>query len=222
VPIQGLISSLFNFIVTIEYSTLIVAIILLHKKRIGLWQLFIPLLFLIVCSETLGWYWHTVLKKPNAFIFNFNMIITDSFMIWILSTSEVLRKYKKRLNAIVMAFVIIAMLNLLFYQGYYIYNQYTETIGDLLQIIICCYLFYRLISEDNYRNILAYEYFWLANGILFSSVGSSFLYIFPVILGDYQKHTGINIFGVVNNILNFLLYGSILISFICRNKNTKL
>jgi hypothetical protein len=114
-----------------------------------------------------------------------------------------------------------ALINLFFFQGFWHYNQYTETIGDIIQVIICCYLFYSLLNEKAYRNLFSYEYFWLANGVLFSSLGSTILYHFPEAMSAYQKQTGINVFAILNNVLNVLLYGSLIIAFICRNRNTR-
>lgn len=217
-----LLTSLFNFVVTAEFITFIAAIFLLRKKRTGIWRLFIALFVVTILTETIGWYWNHFLHKPNGWIFNINLVITIVFLLWMLSTAEPVRKTARVIYAVIIFFVAAALVNLLFFQGFVYYNQYTETIGDILQVIVCCYFFYALITEETYRNLLAYEYFWLANGILFSSMISTFLYIFPVVLRDFQKHTGINAFGIVNNVLNILLYGSIIIAFICRNRNTKL
>lgn len=219
---------LFTLILTIEYLTFFAAIFFLHKKRNGIWRLFIPMLFIIICAETLGWYWNNFLikyyhfQKPNAWIFNFNMIITDIFILWLLSTTETLGKARRIIYGLMMVFFLVAIINLLFIQGLWKYNQYTETAGDIIQVITCCYVFYSFIKEEAFRNLLTYEYFWLANGILFSAMGSAFLYNFPNALANFQKHTGISIFTIINDMLNILLYGSLIIAFICRNRNTKL
>lgn len=215
-------SSLFNITVIAEYITFIAAIFLLRKKRTGLWRLFIVFLFVIVCTETSGWYEHIILKNyKNGWIFNINLLLTNTFLLWILSTAEPLQKARKKIFAVIILFMVAALINLLFFQGFWDYNQYSETAGDIILVIICCYLFYLLIAEEGYRNLFSYEYFWLANGILFSSLGSAILYIYPTLMGAYQKLTHVNVFAIINYVLNVLLYGSFIIAFICRNKNTK-
>ena len=212
---------LFNLIVSIEYITLLVAIFLLHNKRTGRWQLFIPMLFVIVVAETLGWYFRYFLHRSNAWIFNINMIITISFMLWMLATAAIPYSIRKVIHLFLVIFIVFAVTNLFLFEGITHYDQYTEVLGDVIQVIVCCIILYQLIKSDAYNNLLSYEYFWLANGILFSAMGGAFLYIFPVAFSNFQKHTGINIFGILNNVLNSLLYGSMIIAFICRNQKTK-
>ncbi|MBS1610102.1 MAG: hypothetical protein JSS98_18435 [Bacteroidetes bacterium] len=214
--------ALFNVVVTAEYITFIAAIFLLYKKQTGIWRFFIPLLFLIVCVETYGWYARYFLNKSNALVFNLNMVVTVSFMLWVLSTAAISQKIRRFIFGLGGIFLSIAAFNLLFLQGFFQYNYYSESIGDIIEVIVCCILLYYLITQEPYINILGYEYFWLANGILFSAMGSAVLYTFPTLLANFQKHSGINIFVILNNILNILLYGSLIIAFICRNRNTKL
>ena len=212
---------LFNLIVTAECITFFAAILLLHKKEIGRWRLFIPMLFIIVSVETLGWYFRYYLSRPNPWIFNLNMIVTDVFILWMLSTGIKSAGIRKITISLVSLFVLFAVGNLLFIQGIQQYNQYTESVGDVIEVIICCVVLFHFAREDVYHNLLSNEYFWLTNGVLFSAIGGAFLYTFPTILANFQKHTGIGIFGILNNILNILLYGSMITAFICRNRNMK-
>lgn len=220
-------SALLTIIDIAEYLTLFAAIFLLNKKRVGIWRLFILLLLIIVWSETFGWFWNFVLikkhnfHKPNAWIFNVNMIFTDTFLLSILTTAKHLNKTKKIICISIAAFLLSALINLFFFEGFWEYNKFTETAGDIMQVIVCCYVFYCFIIEETYRDLLANEYFWLATGILFSSMGSAFLYNFPTVLGKFQQYTKISLFTTINTVLNILLYVSMIIAFICRNRNTK-
>src|SRR5580704_15371721 len=109
--------SLFNFVTTLEYITLLAAVIFLHAKKVGKWRLFIVLLFLIVCAEDLGWYWHHILGKENAWIFNINMIITMLFLLWIMSTNPAIQKSKKLIYLFIGIFFVWAFMNIYFFQG---------------------------------------------------------------------------------------------------------
>ena len=220
-PFIKFLTLLFNTVVAAECITFIAAILLLHKKRIGVWRLFIALFALIVLAETAGCFMYDILGKHNHWVYNINMILTDIFIFWILSTANSLQKERKAIYIVIILFFSTAVINLFFFEGLYHYNQYTETAGDIIQIIISCFLFYRLITEVAYRNLFSYEYFWLANGILFSSLGSTILYHFPEAMSSYQKLTHINVFAILNNILNVLLYSSLIIAFICRYRNTR-
>jgi hypothetical protein len=215
-----ILSSLFNTTVTAEYFTFLAAIILLHKKKAGIWQLFIPMLFVIIFAETMGWFLHKHLHKPNAWVFNINMLLTDVFFLWIISKAEPLLKSKRIIYAAIILFSTPWIIGFTFFNGALVYLQYIEALGDILLVIACCYFFYAAITEEIYRNLLVYEYFWIVNGILFSALGSAILYLFPEVMGSYQKHTLSNIFSILNTILNLLLYSSLIIAFICRNRNT--
>jgi hypothetical protein len=213
--------SLFTPIVIAECITWLVAILLLCKKRTGAWRLFIVLFFVIVLAETSGWYVHKVLHKPNGWIFNINMLLTDGFLLWIFSTSEPLRKKQRPIYAAIILFIIIWIINFLVFQGSLGYLKYAETAGDIILVVVCCYFFYWLLAEGVYRNIFAYEFFWLANGVLVSSIGSTILYIFPELMGSYEKQTHIHLFGILNMILNLFLYSISVVAFINRNRNTR-
>ncbi|MBI2730150.1 MAG: hypothetical protein HYX40_05265 [Sphingobacteriales bacterium] len=214
--------SLFNTIVTTEYIMLIAAILLLHKKRVGVWRLFIPLLFIIVLTETYGWYLNEVQDTHNnTWIFSLNMIVSNMCLFWIFSFAEPLQAVQKKIHLLMIVSGLLAILNFIFFQGLQVYNWYSETGFDLLQVILCFYLFYATIKEEKYRSILGYEYFWLAIGVLISSLVGAFLYIFPTLLLSYKRATGINIFKIINTGVNLVLYLNVLIAFICRQKNTK-
>jgi hypothetical protein len=216
-----MIAGLFNITFIAECCALMVAIILLNKKT-TLWQFFILFLFITVLAETVGWYLAFILHKPNNnWVYNILLVFSGSFSLWIIANAEPFRKARTKLNGGMLLFVVFALCNLLFFQGPWKYNGYTEILGDLLMSVYCCYFFYRVLTESVYRDLFRYEYFWLANGFLFSSLGSVVLYIFLDALTMYYRHTNINIYGYINYGLNVLLYGSLIISFICRNRNTK-
>jgi hypothetical protein len=216
-----MIASLFNITFITESCAFIAAIWFL-RKRATLWQLFIPLLFLTIFVETLGW-WLVVVerKSSNSIIYNLLMIVTDLFSLWILFHAEPLLKKRKMFLWLMTAFSIFAIVNLASFQGPWQYNGYTELLGDLLQVVLCCYFFYSLLREERHRDLVHYEYFWLANGFLFSSLGSAVLYIFIDPLTAFYRQTGVNVYANINYLLNTLLYGSLILAFICRYRNTK-
>jgi hypothetical protein len=216
-----MISTYFNITVTAEWVTFFGSLLLLNKKT-GKWRLFILLLFLSICAETAGWYMTYILKKTNnALPFNLLVIITMVFFNWILAESEVLQKIKKAVHISVFFFTAFAVINLLFIQGYFRYNYYTEIAGDFILLVVCCLFFYNILAEENFRDLFRYEYFWLAAGLIFTAMVGIVLYIFPEALQAYYKKTHINVYGYINYGINLLLYTSLIIAFVCRRKNMK-
>lgn len=217
-----MLTKFFNITVIAEWFTLFAAIILLNKQT-GVWRLFIPFMFLTVCTEFIGSYESVILKiKNNSMIFNFNLIISVSFFIYLFSQVDTFKKNKRILIFILFGFIGLAFMNVFFFQGIWIYNSYTETLGDILLALLSCYFYYSLLKEDEFRNLFKDEYFWLATGLFFSSMGSVILYIFLNQLQSFNDKNHINVYGYINYGINLLLYSNLIIAFICRRRNTKL
>jgi drug/metabolite transporter superfamily protein YnfA len=214
-------SNLFNPTVIAEWIAFLAALRFL-PQRVGVWRLFVLLLLATILVETGGWYSTYIWKKStNQWIFNILMLVSNAFWIWIFRFAEPMHKAGRPLRVLFTAFVCFGLANLLFFQGFWVYNSYTDIFGDLLVAVVCCYFFYASLQEELFRDFLRYEYFWLANGLLFSSLGSMVLYIFIDYLYAFKRHTQINVYGYINYGLNIILYGSFVIAFICRNRNTR-
>lgn len=216
-----MINSYFDITTIAEWVAFIASVIFLDKKT-TVWRLFIALLFLIVCTESAGWYMYTILKiNNNTLPFNILMILRLSFLICFFSTALPLKKVKRLSYWILIVFSLFGLINLFFFQGFWKYNAYTEALGDLILAIASCYLLFIVLIEDEHRELFQYEYFWLANGLLFSSLGSMLLYFFLDDLFAYQKQTGVTIYDYINYVINVILYSSLIIAFICRRKTTR-
>jgi hypothetical protein len=215
-----MIASLLNITVISEWCAFISAIFFLRKRTTS-WQFFILVLFLTICVETTGWYLAYFSSGGNNWIFNILLLINDCFSIWLFSKAEPMRKIRKPLYLLIVCFIVFAICNLMFIEGTQKYNGYTEVLGDIMQATISCWFFYEVLREEKFRDLFRYEYFWLANGLLFCSLGSVVLYIFPDYLYAFYLNTKINVYGYINYLLNILLYGSLIIAFICRSRNTK-
>ena len=211
----------FNFTVIAEWITFIAAILLLDKKT-TVWQLFIGLLFLVLSVETLGWYFIVKLKKyENALPFNFLMLVSTIFFIWFFRRAIPSKRVQFWLVIIMAGFVIFGLINLFYFQGLWIYNSISEAVGDIILAILCCYFLIILVRDPQPVNLLKLDYFWLATGVLFFSLGSAMLYQFSYLLEVYYKKTNINIGNYINYGLNLILYITLNIAFLCRRKATR-
>ncbi len=211
----------FNITVIAEWLTFFAALLLLDKKT-GFWQFFIPLMFLVLCTETIGWYMHVKLKIfDNALPFNILMILSNVFFIGFFSKAALLQPIHQLLKWLATAFAILAMINLLFFQGPWQYNSFSESAADILLVIICCYFLFTIVKSNEHFNLVGFDYFWLVTGLLFYCLGSGLLYQFSYLLRDYYEHTKIDVGTYVNYTLNVLLYTCLMIAFICRRKATR-
>ncbi len=212
----------FNIAVIEEWITFFAALIILNRKT-GIWQLFKILMLVILTAETVGWYLRTHgHMHENAIPFNVLMLLTNSFLIWFFAKTKWFEAERKILFTCIAVFSGFWIINILFFQGMWNYNYYSETLSDLMLTVICGAFFYKVLKSEDYIKLLQYEYFWLATGVLFSSLGSALLYHFSALLDQYHVNTGIDVGTYINFGLNTLLYLSLIISFICRRKATRL
>jgi len=216
-----MLSDYFNITVIAEWCCFIVALILLDKKT-GLWRLFILWLFLILCTETTGWYLRSQLHQyRNALPFNLLMLVSNVFLIWFFSKSKYLQRVSKLLLYFDCFFILFGLVNLFFFQGPWTYNSYSETLADIALAAICCYFFYLVLTAKEYVNLIRLDYFWLAVGVLFSALGSALLYQFSDALWEYYLQSKIAIGTYINYGINLILYSSLIIAFINRWKTTR-
>ena len=213
-----MIRSLFNITVIAEWVALLVGVKTLVNSR-NQWRWFILFLVVTIFTETLGWYLRTIKQTPHFKLpFNILLMIRVCFFLWIFSLSELLSRFRKSIIAVILVFLAFGLINLVFIQGFWIYNFYTEVIGDILLVILCGLFYYELLMERSFRKLLAYPYFWLSVGLLLSALGSIVLYIFMESILAYYQETRINIGGQINTILSVILYGALIIAFICQRR----
>lgn len=207
----------FNITVIAEWVAFIVALVLLNKST-GNWRLFIPWLFFVLCIETIGWYQSNVLHiRGNSLPFNINMIVSNVFLLWFLTTSPQIYGKRQYFYSVIAAFVFFAVVNLLFFEKAQDYNSVSDVIGDILQALFSGYLVYGLIKDEtNERSLFNLEYFWLSIGVLFSAMGSTVLNVFLTELQAYADKTHINVYGYINYSVNVLFCTCLIIAFICR------
>jgi len=213
-----MLSSYFNITVITEWAAFIAALVLLDK-RTGQWRFFKIFAFIAILLDATGWYLSYIARQNNNLPYNLFLLVNALFFIWVFSMAT--PKMKRLCYWLMVAFSLAWLTNFIFGQGMFIYNSYTEITGDVILAFLSCYLFYRLLTQEQYVNLFAYEYFWLAAGLLLSALGSMLLYLFLDALQRYHDNTGINLYGYINYTVNVLLYGSLIIAFICRRKNSR-
>ena len=157
----------------------------------------------------------------NALPFNILMLAGNTFLIWFFSKAGHLRQVQKILVWVAVFFALFGIINLFFFQGFSAYNSFSESLADIILSIICCYLLFKLVKDEGSIDLLKLDYFWLATGVLFYSLGSALFYHFSYLLHDFNKETNIDICTYIIYALNLPLYISLIIAFICRRKTTR-
>lgn len=216
-----MLNSYLNLTVIAEWCTFIAAVILLDKKTTR-WRLFIFLLALVLCTETLGWYMYNRLQiADNALPFNILMLLSNVFFMWFFSKATLLQGAKKWILIFTGLFLLFGLVNLFFFQGAWRYNSFSESLADIILVLLCCYFFFAALRHPDHIDLLRFDYFWLAVGLLFYCLGSALLYQCSYLLADYYRKTNMNIGEYINYALNLILYSCLIIAFICRRKATR-
>jgi hypothetical protein len=214
-------AELFDLSYLSELSAFFAALFLL-RKRSGEWRLFKSYLLLIVVIETIGWYTGVVLATDRyTWIYNIYLLAMGWLYLWILSRAPVMRRHRRDFSILLYIFTLCALANLLFYQRWSIFDSYTEVLANVMQATVCCWLLFKLLKDDAPHRLTADPYFWLANGLLFFSLGNITVYLFYSFLGAFYKQTHIPLGYYIVNTTNVVLYGSLIAAFVCRKQTTK-
>lgn len=185
----------------------------------GRWRWFILFLLVTICTEAVGWYLRTIEQSRHFRLpFTILLIIRICFFLWFFSGSVLLERFRKIFKQAILIFLIFSIINLIFIQGLRTYNFYSEVLGDIFLVIACCAFYYELLMEKRSTKLLTYPYFWLSTGFLLSALGSIVLYIFMEAIIAYYEQTKINIGGNINTVLSVILYGNLIIAFICQRR----
>ena len=213
-------SAYFNITGIAEWCCFIASLLFLDKKT-TYWRFFQLFLVLTISVETIGWYMNQIIKvKTNVLPFNILMLIRITFFIWLLTKAPEMKSLTK-LKFLIPLFGILGLMNLFFIQKLWVYNWYTQLLGDIIVVIMAVYFLFSVLKAPEYKDLFNYEYFWLANGLIVSSMGSILLYYFGNSLYQYYKETKIPVYNYLNSVLNVVLYGSLIIAFISRRKTTR-
>ena len=169
----------------------------------------------------------TDLGIHNNIILNIWGPIEFSFYFFVIGQVIVSRKVKKFVLYTTTAFVIFALIILLFFQHNDLFNPINFTIGTVITVILCIYYFFELFQKTEAQSLTRLSSFWIVSGILFNVV-----LIFPImalISFMYQpskanQKTSMIVFNnivAIFNIISVLTYILYSIGFLCRIRTRK-
>jgi hypothetical protein len=181
--------------------------------------LFIPFLALtnlVEWGSRFGWF---NIHHSNNWIVNiFTNVefIFYSFLFFSFSSDPV---YKKRIRLIASLFLLLALINILFIQGYNRFHSYSFLLGSLMMIYFCCNYYLSLLKIQVYINLIRYPPFWIVSGLLFFYCGMFCYYTFYEAYAYRYFLEYYKLFNILTNIFNILLYSCFSVGFICQRFN---
>lgn len=184
-----------------------------RKKHPPHLVLFITYLSLTLVVELAG-YTLRALRRDNAPIYNIYIIVNFAYLIFLLRSFLRNERIKRIFSWSIFTFVVIALINIFFIQGFYSFNTYTFIIGSIIMVICCIYYFYQRMKFPDSQSLLRDPTFWLSTGLLFFYTCS--LPIFG--LNNFVANIPLyiyNSFYLINQLLNIILYSLFMISLLC-------
>ncbi len=204
----------------IQFLSLLFSIFNYVRKKDNLLLYFIPFLLLTVIVEFTG-IWLTSQGIKNYWMYN--VFTTLEFIFYSLIFYKYFRKsiFKKLILIFIPTFCLCVIINMAYLQGINkTFNTYTFLLGSFFIVIFCCCFFYESVLPDKIDQQLSKQpFFWISSGLLIFYLGSVIINaLFEYLRNNDLQAEGIRIYGIINQILNILLYLSFCIAFfLCRN-----
>lgn len=182
---------------------------------------FVPFIFITVLVE-LPTNFNWIIFKGNNLWF-YNIFTSCEFLFYFIIFYHAISnpRWKKLLLYLFPAYIIVALVNILFIQGIYKFHTISYRIASVIIIFYCFLYFKQLLSNDIEENILRIPFFWICAGLLIFYAGF-FLYFCAF---DYIVYTktpySVEYWRIISRTLNILLYGLFLTALLCNLKGAK-
>ena len=171
-----------------------------------------PFLLLTLIVELIGSYLGSK-GKNNLVLYNFFSVFTICYYLNIIRFIISSKIVKKIIIVTIIAYAIIAVVNILFIQKMNTLHTVTYSLGCLLVVAFCIYYFLELFRLPKSVNLRQTPAFWICSGLLFFFCCGFPLYGF---INFWAKIPFIvKNLGSIITILNIFLYSLFTISFLC-------
>lgn len=203
-----------------EAIALAVGLATLSYKKVAYWRLFLLYLFITICIELVGFYFRSVLKKPNYPVYNFFMILQSLFFAFIFCQFSQTRKVKFRIILMCAAFfgffIVEGIVN-----SFEEYNQYSRQMLSVFVVLLCCMFYFSLLKNDSIKSLLSHAPFWIVTGLFFFYFGSVAIFAIYDRVSKIKESGSLYFYTLVIGSLSCLLYGCWIIGFVCINNQIR-
>ncbi len=189
----------------LEILSLVISILLIPKLKKTHYFLFLPYLLIVVFVDIIS---HYVIPKSNIgnhWLFNMYLPIQYSFFSY-LHYKAILNKKIIFFGSVLFSFFF--LLNLLWVQGFWVFNNNTLIFSGILMIIYSGTFFFELLRRNTTDNILKKPMFWVSSATLIFFTGFSALFsvffFYKTSLEAYQAHKQLYLF--ISQYVNMIHY----------------
>jgi hypothetical protein len=151
----------------------------------------------------------------------FNIFTTIEFMYYSLIFYHILQKgsLKKAVIIVAIIFLIFTCVNIFMIQGFHRFHTISYRAGAIMVAVWCFLYFRQLLQSSEHIVLIKNPFFWMSTGLLFFYLGFFFYFsAFDYIV--YKKiKFGKELWDILRETLNILLYSCFVIALICPRKN---
>lgn len=197
--------NLFNYA---EMLALVVSIIYFKSIRHTPFAILLPYMIMIICVEITGKY---LLSKhlyvQNLHIFNVSTVIEFVVFYYLFHANLKTHAFKKLALYCIPLYVILAVINQVFIQGFDRFHIYTMIIGSLFLIAFVFLYFYEAFSSMEPVYLFKEPMFWIAVGLFLFYLGD-FTYnaMVPFFIKKRLFKDAMHLFRLINNNLIIFEY----------------
>ena len=184
--------SLFDYILTI---VLIISLSVYFQKPTPLYLKIFPVYFLGALAVGLRVEWLYKHGQYNTGVLNIWGIIEFCFFFFVLREIIVNVKIKRIISFIAIVFALFAFINIFYIQQSVGFNPVNFTIGCLITVLGCMYYFIELFQKAEAQSLSRLPAFWVASGILFTTILS-----FP----EFALLAFLKVSAKVNNAMQYI------------------
>ena len=182
-------------------------------------KLFPPFLLATIAVESIGSYIGSQ-RRSNLTIYNFFTVFEFCFYLYVISLIISNAKMKKVFIIALIAYGVIAVINIVFIQKLKAFHTVTYAFGCLVIVAACVYYFFELFKLPRSVRLINNPAFWICSGLLFFYCCGFPLYGMINFLSGISRLIMRNFFSIIV-ILNIFLYSLFTIAFLCRLKARK-
>ena len=174
---------------------------------------FIIYISVTIIVEIIGWV-YSVQKRNNLIFYNLYVTFNFPYLLYLIRSFLINEKVKKMLFWIAVIFPVVALINMVFIQGFHFFNSYSFIIGCMLIVMACIFYFYERIKYPGPHSLVHDPTFWISTSLLFfytcslpltgvlNTISNMPFYLYKTLL-------------FANVVINSVLYLLFSISFIC-------
>jgi hypothetical protein len=197
-----------------EIAAFIASVIFWKQIKTTRLRWLMPFLFFILCIELTGRYLTKELTfKNNGWLYNISIPIEYIFYAYTFYLYFSIKKYKTIARVFLFGFPFFVLFNMIFIQGFLVFNNNILKIGSVCMIMFCCLYFFNLLKMEKIVNPISLPFFWITSGLFIFNLGE-FVYIAlsTILFSDWVTFR--SLVKMINNNLIYVLYGSIIIGLI--------